>query len=226
MRTHLAWITFGVISSLALLYPLSGSSAMENGKPDHGAPDDVVQSADGGEVVLWIIRGSTVSAEAPGTETPGQLAKRQPWGKPVLRAQAPSHTALPSSGLSSIGTPGTNDFFLPNQANQPVFPASSRVMGQTVSFSARANLVTPSRCAPMAQPMASPAIAFQEIPQTPAPNMVPRVIPSREIRPSTRRAPIILRAIPQAGKVRPASSTARIKLTLPRYQKRSNGTAR
>ncbi|MCH2182655.1 MAG: hypothetical protein MK108_11680 [Mariniblastus sp.] len=257
MRTCLAWITLSFTSSLALLHPQSDLVAFENGKPDQAGSVDLVQPVDDCEVILWVIRGSSVDSPAPGKLKNRQAATDQTWGKPALQSQgrlteAASHEpdrftgptgnriigATPSTrsssrlevgGLSWIGSPGTNDFFLPNSANQPVFPASSQVIGQAISFSARASLFSSAAPAGMTQSATGPALTFREIPQTPAPKTVPRLIPSQDIRRSARRVPIILRAVPQTGSFRPASSSARIRLTLPRYQERSRndmGTAK
>jgi hypothetical protein len=173
-----------------------------------------------------------LSAEAQPTHKE-LVAICQPWVKPSLCTQdssegKPSNMANLANHktqlLSCIGSPGTNHYFLPIDANQPVFPAASQIMNRHRSFTAHPRFQpSPKRQLVDRQPDVARG-TYREIPQTLSPKTIPNVIHGQEIRTSRRQVPIILRAVPQGRSFRQAGSTARIKMNLPSHQQRAMPT--
>lgn len=156
---------------------------------------------------------------------PANMANHKTENIPAVRESTTDGTTLSKTQLlSCVGSPGTNHFFLPIDANQPVFPAASQIMNSHRPFAAR-SCFQPSPKGHLAdrQP-GNGRGTYREIPQTLSPKTIPKVIHGQEIRISPRPVPIILRAVPQRGSFRQASSTARIKMNLPSHQKRAGQT--
>ncbi len=241
MRKYVTWMTFSFTLAFTLACPLSESMSSENWKqetetvstpvntdPVLDAPNLLGITCTEEETAPGELR-DLLSAEAQPTHKE-LVAICQPWVKPSLCTQGssevqPSNMANLANHktqlISCIGSPGTNDYFLPLDANQPVFPAASQIM----------NRHRPSTAGPHFQPSAQRQLVdrqadvargtYREIPQTLSPKTIPSVIHGQEIRSPRRQVPIILRAVPQGGSYRPASSTARIKMNLPSHRQRA-----
>ena len=132
----------------------------------------------------------------------------------------------------SIGSPGVNDYFLPLPVNQAFFQAANHILhGQPPCTNQVVNNATNNQQGDRNTHQKRQE-NFQEIPQTLSPQVTPKLIQIQEIRKfereseinqapiTSRRAPIVLRAIPQKGVFRQTSSTARLKINLPRHQER------
>ena len=244
MRKHVTWMTFSFTLTFTLACPLSESMSSENWKqetetvstpvntdPVLDAPNLLGITCTEEETAPGELK-DLLSAEAQPTHKE-LVAICQPWVKPSLCTQdssegQPSNMANLANHktplLSCIGSPGTNHFFLPIDANQPVFPAASQIMNSHRPFAAHPCFQPSSQRHLADRQPGNGRGAYREIPQTLSPKTIPKVIHGQEIRTSPRPVPIILRAVPQGGSFRQASSTARIKMNLPSHQKRAGQT--